>query len=409
MVDMKKMRKGYEENQRGGDMIQFDPGETLVYIHPECRKDDTYEPTAGVNFVPVVVHYGIGKNRGMAVSLDPESNPIITHPFVKAFLKKKKVRLTGKCPVKAALEKGDIDDDAADEMRPQTKFIWGMTIIAHRNKASEEWRRVSPKPGIYMAGKTVFDGIMEAFFDNGDITDPDGAILLKIGREGKGMTTKYTVKVDATSLKKPFKLGPKFKAILSKALAEGGDCDLFRFVSNMVKSPSEVQALLAGVKVSDDADDIDDIDDDDEESLDEDESDEDEDDAPPPKKSKAHAKAKSKSKPKDDEDDEDEDDDPLPPEDDDEDDEDDEAELDDSDDSADDDEDDDEDVPAPKKPASKPKAAPAKAKKAPAKPTKDDDDEDDLGLDDLESALDELDDDDDDEPPAKTAKKGAKK
>jgi hypothetical protein len=265
--DVDKARKYQESQQRGGDFLQFDTGDTLVYVHPGCRTDeDTFEPTTGLNFVPVVVHYGIG-GKAMAVSLDPETNPIISHPFIKANLKKKKVRLTGECPVKEALEDGTLEGDDADNSRPQTRYMFGMTPLKYRRKSSMEWSDLEAKPSIAFVGKQIMDGILACCFDNGDISDPAAAYLLRITKEGKDRNTKYSVKAEPSSLKKPFVLPKALAAKIEKAIADGGDCDTFKIVANMIKPPDEVKALLAGVKVSHDADDDEGEEEDDEDEL----------------------------------------------------------------------------------------------------------------------------------------------
>lgn len=260
-VDMNKMRRGFQREQRAGEYLQLEQGETLLYIHPQCRADDKFEPTDGVNYVPVVIHYGVGKGRpgkdgksskgSMVASLDPELNTIIEHPFVKRILKKSKKKLTGKCPIAKALASGTLDDDEANEMRASTRYVWGVTPIGHRAAASSEFTKLAPKPSVLMCGKTVFDGIMEVFFDNGDITDPEAAVLVIVKRDGKDMTTKYAVRADPASLKKPRKIGSEARTAVAKALKEDGDCDLFKVVANMIKSTAEVEALMTGVRTED--------------------------------------------------------------------------------------------------------------------------------------------------------------
>jgi hypothetical protein len=382
-VKMDKMRQRYEEQQTGGgEFYSFDVGETLCYVHPPCREDDESEPTDGVPYVPVTVHFSVGKNKNMVVSLDSERNPILDHPFIKRILKKRKVKLTDDpCPVGKELESGSWDDDEADEARPQTKYLWGITPLRYRKKSSFEWSRLAVKPEVVFAGKQIYDGVMEAFFDNGDISDPDAAVLVRIIRKGKDRLTKYEVKVDPTTLKKPFKVPAKLRAMLAKFMAVDSDGDLFRIVGNMIKGHAEVEAIIQGVKVDDEPDDEPD-DEDDLDDSDDDDSDDDSDDS------------------------DDSDDDDLGLDDDD---------SDDSDsDDSDDDDDDDAEVPDP--PKTKGKKAKAKTKaKAPSKAksssksngAKADDDED-LGLDDLEAALDDLD-EEDKKPKGKKAKTKGKR
>lgn len=371
-VDMKRMRESFDDQQKGGgDFYTFDKGETLCYILPPCRPDDEDPPTTGLPYVPITVHYSVGPKNSMVPSLDPDLNPILDHPFIKGLLRKQKKRLTGNCPVSEALDGGELSDDEADEMRPQTKYLWGIVPLKKRGSSREEWTAISPKPVPAMLGKQIYDGVMEAFFDNGDITDPSGAILVRVIKKGEKRNTKYEVKVDPSTLKKPWKVPDKLRALIEKLQGEGQALDLFQIASNMIKSTADAAAALEGVVTSDDPDD-----EDDEDLLD------DEEEAPPKKSAKKSSKKKTAKKP------------PPPPEDDEEDDE---EELDDEEPEDDDDledEEDEEEDPPPKKSSKKTaKKAPAKksSKKTAKKPPADDeDDEDDLGLDDLDSALDDL-------------------
>ena len=260
-VDMGAMRKGYDEQQRGGgDYLSFEKGETLLYVHPPCRDNDKFPLTKGKNYVPVTVHYAVGKNERMVVGLDPETNPIIEHPFVQKVLAKRKVHLTGKCPMKKALDGGKMfSDEEADESRPQTKYLWGVTPLGFRKRSSDKWaeHEKQGQPAVVMAGKQIFDGIMECFFDHGDISDPRAAVLVRVIKTGKKRQTKYEVKIDPETSKEPRKLPKSTRAAIAKAMAEEGDCDLFRVVGNMIKSPDEVIAIMKGVEVDEDGDDDD--------------------------------------------------------------------------------------------------------------------------------------------------------
>ena len=405
-VDVEKMRKFAESQQRGGDFIQFDVGDTDFYIHPGVRGDeDEFEPTTGMVFVPCVVHYGVGgklkpgggvDGGNMVVSLDPESNPIITHPFIRAILKKKKVKLTGECPMKEALDNGTIDGDMADENRPNTRFLFGMTPVRFRPKPTAAWSELDAKPGLAFVGKQIMDGILQVIFDNGDISDPKAAYLVRITREGTNRNTKYSVKAEPEFLKKPFVMPKVMLAKVNKAIAEDGDCDTFKVVGNMIKGPAEVQAIISGIKVSSEPDD-------------EGEEEDDEADLPKPKK-KAKAppveeeeeeapapKKKAKAPPPEEEEEEEEAPPPPkkkakapPPE---------------------EEEEEEEEAPPPKKKAKPapveeeeeeeaPKPAKKKVKPAPA------DDDDELELADLEEALENIEEEEEEAP--KPAKKKAK-
>jgi hypothetical protein len=248
-VDMNRMRRSYEENQRGGDIWNPPQGLTKVYVHPPCREDDTHELTKGTNYIALVVHYGLGKDNGMGVCLNPDRNPILGHPFIQAALKKRKIKLTGKCAVCSGISSGALSSEEAEEAKPNTRFLFGVTPVMQKMSKTSEWQKLTPKPQVMLTGSTVYNGIMDVFMENDDITDMSAAVFVIIGREGaKKFDTKYTVKVDPDTLKKPKALPDPVRKLLLKAMMPEGDCDLFRIVSNMIKSPEELKTLLAGGK-----------------------------------------------------------------------------------------------------------------------------------------------------------------
>ncbi len=428
-VDMNRMRRSYEENQRGGDIWNPPQGLTKLYVHGPCREDDTHELTAGTNYLAIVVHYGLGKDDAMGICLDPERNPIITHPFIQALLKKRKIKLTGKCTVCRAIDSGQLSAEEAEESRPSTRFLFGITPVMQKVSKTASWQKLTPKPQVMLVGTTIYNGIMDIFMENDDITDMNAAVFAIVGREGTGkFGTKYVVKGDPDTIKSPKKLPEAVRKLLIKVMKREGDCDLFRIVANMVKSPEELKTLLAGGKVAtgkgrsrdedteesdddiediDDTEDSDDTDDDtdledgddddpeledgDEESDDDDTEDSDDD----TEESDDDTEESDDDTEESDDDTEESDDDTEESDDDDtEDSDDDDPELEDGDD--DDTEDDDEPAPPPKakakagKPASKPAAKPGKDKPVtkPAKKPKADDD--DLGLDELDAELEKI-------------------
>jgi hypothetical protein len=383
-----QMRKLSDATRRGGggDFYKFDAGDTLIYVCPPCREGDEYEPTKGTPYVPIGVHYGIGGS--MVPSLDPDDNPIIDHPFVKKELKKAGKKLTGKCPVKAAIEGEQLTDEEADNSKLSVRYLWAVKPLGFRKskKKDAKFMDLDDDFSVLMMGPQLNDALIEIFEENGDITDPDAAIRVVVSKsEGGGKQIAYKARAYAPDLKKPFALSKKEKAGLYKALENG--VDLFRLVASLIKPPSKVLELLG------DAGD--------------DEDDEDE----KPKKSKgkdkggkSDKKAKGKKKDEEGEDDEEEEEDEDESDDDDSDEEssdDDEEESDDEesddDDESDEEEDDEEEEEEkPKKSKGKEKSKEKPKDKKKGKKTSDDDD-DDLDLEDLEESLENLDDEEDEE------------
>ena len=226
----------------------FNPeaGETLLYVAGCCHPDDD------LNYVEVVVHYKVGPNNNMTVSLDPSVNPILGDKRVAKLLDEKGVE-TGDCPVNREYirRKASGDDDGARAIGRSTKFIFNVIPIAHRNKASEDWRDLPDQQlRPYMCGSTVWEGILDLFFTEGDITDPSKAVLVRLVKSGKGLQTRYKISADSETLRDPLDLGDEVHEMLEAALQEGGQGDLYRMVANMVRPPEEVEALLSGIQLS---------------------------------------------------------------------------------------------------------------------------------------------------------------
>ena len=369
-LKMDKMRRAYEMQDRDGDYFKIPNGDSLIYVHPPCREEaviqaekeyytkkkmnkekrqaylDVLDLFDGVNFLETYVHFGVGKNNRMTICLDETTNPIVNHPIVQKNLRKKGIKLKGDCPVCTAIETGELDDEQMDAMKLQKRYVFGVTPIKTREKPSKDWVKLPPSPTVLWAGKTIYDGIMDLFFESDDISDPAETIYAKINRKGKGkFDTKYKIAADTQSLKKPKKLSKKFFELVEKAM-DGGSADLFKIMADSTVSYDEIVASLSGVRVErsrdDDDDDDDEVEDveeteeesddegeeeDEEDEDDEDDEDEDDEDEPepkpepkekPPRKQKKQKKAaqpaKKRGRPKkvvkaDDEEEEDDDDD----------------------------------------------------------------------------------------------------
>jgi len=256
-LNVKKMKKKAATMATSGDFLKFDEGDTLLYVHPMLPQAEQHESTDGTNFIEFGVHYKIGPQGKMVVSQDKTQNEILDHPYLVELLKKKKVKLKGSCPVAELLESGELTDDEADASKLKQSYLWGVTPLSYRRNKTGEFQPVPFAPGILQAGKQITEGILDAICEEGDITDPKAAILVRVSRKGQGMDTEYKVKIDTGTLKKPMKLSKTDRASLAKAMAAGGDCDLFRVLAGMIKSKAQVQALIDGMEMDSAVDDDD--------------------------------------------------------------------------------------------------------------------------------------------------------
>jgi hypothetical protein len=254
-LNFDKMRKDKAEkdSQRGGNWLNLVLGDNRVYIGGACRPEDE------INYLEVVVHYGVGTKNTMALCLD-DKNAIIHDPRVKAALKSRPTPLVidrhTDCPVCAEwnkLKDGDADDKKqADSIRRNTRYLFNGIPFGTKKDTGAEWEMPEEqKVSCLMVGIQVWEGVLGLFFEEGDVTDVDKAVLFKINKSGSCMKTKYKVGADTETLRKPMTLSKALKRALSDAMEVGKEGDLYKVVADMAKSPAELEALLTGTEMAD--------------------------------------------------------------------------------------------------------------------------------------------------------------
>jgi hypothetical protein len=241
---LKERQSNAKEGRGSGlEFFQVPAGENMIYVAYPYPGDE-------LPFIEVPVHYEVGPNNNMVICLDSERNPLLKDERVLVYLEKRGIELSGECAVcKAAAEK------KAKEV--QSRYLWCVVPLKFR-RPRKKWREAddADELKLYMCGYTVWDGIVDVFINNGDISDPNKAVLIRLVREGKGMRTKYTISADTDSVRSGgVQLSKPVRAMLREAIAEGSYGDLYKVVGNMIKSPDDVEELLDGVSMSTEEDD----------------------------------------------------------------------------------------------------------------------------------------------------------
>ena len=254
-VDINKLKadrdRHEQESKRGGDYFNLQAGETLLYVCPPVRDD-------GLPYVQVVVHFGIGPKNRMAMSLDHGINKIMKDPRVIEALEARaeadpKFTVPDPkkpCPISKEYERLDAagDKEARDSIKRNNRFMLNVIPIAHRKDSRSEWTDLdADKVMTFMTGTQVWEGITSVFMDEGDISDPDQAVFIKVSKKGTGMTTKYEVKADSDSLKKPVRMSKAQKAAIRAAIEEGGTGDFYTNIANLVVDAPTLERMFAGV------------------------------------------------------------------------------------------------------------------------------------------------------------------
>jgi hypothetical protein len=252
-VNIEVMRKDKEQrdaaSKRGADWYNIPSGETLMYICPPCRDEDS------LPYCQLIVHYGIGPKNRMLPSLDLGINKILTDPRVLAIMEArdgfKVPDKDTKCPISTEWERLDAagDETARDDIKRNNRFLFNIIPWAHRKGKTDDWEQLPKDKAMpMMTGKTVWDGVLEVFFDEGDITDPRKAILVKVTKTGTGMSTRYSVSADSASIREAVRLNKSQKAACRAALTEGGSGDFYKMIGEMVVDAPGVERMLAGVE-----------------------------------------------------------------------------------------------------------------------------------------------------------------
>jgi len=252
-VNTERVQKDRESRKRGSDFWSPDEGDTLLYVAPCPPGID------GVPYVEGAFHFSAtnrGEGKGASFCLDSNANAMLTDadPAHDAFVSRLKELDRdpddmGGCSICEALDSGDFEKKVKDAARKQTRYMWNVLPIKYRKKQSAPWTDLNEGLRPYMCSFTVWDGICSVIGDLGDITDPNGAVLIILHREGTGMSTRYQVSADAATIKKPLVLDKATKQMLRDALKDGGTGDLLRIVAAMTKDRTTQEADWNGMKV----------------------------------------------------------------------------------------------------------------------------------------------------------------
>ena len=244
-LDPQATRKDRES--RGGEIYTFKEGQTLVYFCPPCRDTDR------LNYLEVGVHYGI--RRGPTLCLDTR-NKLFRNPTFMELLKADGLKAPGFCAGCKKVDnlyraaKSEADKKEARKFKYSDRFLWNIIPMAFRAGEGEDWKMLEPEVHPTMTGEQVWDEVTKIIVEEGNITDPQAAIFIKIGREGKDIQTRYTVSVDTDSIRNPKVMPKVVRARISKALVVGGSGDLYKIARQWFVTPEEMQDLLIASEFS---------------------------------------------------------------------------------------------------------------------------------------------------------------
>jgi hypothetical protein len=237
-IDVEKLAAERAKRAAGSELLDVKEGETLVYVCAFPREADD------MPYVEYRVHYSVGlKGKFSHMCLEPSVNKILLDDgFLEqvALLKKS---TDGGCPTCERLDRGEtVSPDPEESGKPQSRWLFIVVPRGHRSSPNQNftpWKDDEVKGLSCSYG--VWDGIMDQFGQLGDITDMDGANLLRLIREGTKKSTKWEVQNDAVSIKKPVKLPAALRELIVAETAPGGPRDPMRIVAAQLRDRADIE------------------------------------------------------------------------------------------------------------------------------------------------------------------------
>lgn len=239
-IDYDQMKKDRVRSKTGGaDLLKIKEGHTLLYICPPVHAGDS------LPYVEATTHFSIGPDG-----------------------KRSLINLAGQGtnePLRAALAAKDLSwedaeagwDKAAElvskygtkRQAPKNRWFFNVVVMGYRSSAHRDWEEPEPAVAILACGKSIYDGITDIIFDEGDIMNPDAAVLLVLKRTGAGLDTEYKVSTDSSSLKNPLTLTDDVWAMVEEVCKPGGQNDLYVYLASQAKTAAQVEAVWFGEDV----------------------------------------------------------------------------------------------------------------------------------------------------------------
>lgn len=230
-VDMKQMKRDRKtaDAKSGGGILKIKEGTTLLYICPPVHAGD---PMPYIE-VSNCFDFGEGKDKKSITSAEGlEDN----EEFVAAL---------NECGIEYEdAQRGWEFAQQHAKFRP--RWYFNVIPIAFRAGAGEDYEDLVPVIQKLGTGKQIYDGITDAFFEEGDISDPEAAIFISVTKKGSGLSTEYKVKFDSNSLKEPVELDEKLVEMIAKACTPGGTADLHKWLAGQVRTYDQVLAVFEG-------------------------------------------------------------------------------------------------------------------------------------------------------------------
>jgi hypothetical protein len=223
---------------RSGDLHKFAEGQTLCYLVPPGREDD---PTP---YLESEAHFSVGPKKRMVINLSAlrKNAPIL------AAIKARGLEWDD-CEEGWELMSETAEKSGDKRIKKTASFMFNIVVMGFRKSSRYDWEKTDAsrlKPVPVRCGRQIYKGVSDLLFEYDDICNPDEAIFFSVNREGTGMETKYSVKVDKDTLREPTALDDDLWEKIEGALKPGGDCDIYKLLVGWVRTEDQIRGVISG-------------------------------------------------------------------------------------------------------------------------------------------------------------------
>lgn len=241
-INVDKVNEERARRNSGGELWDAPEGDTNCLIIAPPRATDE------LPFIETRMHYGLGpKSKRSCMCIEPAVNPLMLNKEFREVLELMKKDLGGGCVVCERDDKGLwVTRDPEQNTKPGSRWMWLLSPISSRTDpraAFKPWPAHEVKG--FFVGYKVWDAMSDLFGQAGDITDMNAAVLARISRVGKKLSTNWTIGCDVETTRKPFVVPKDLRAIIAEVVTPMGACDPLKLIANFAINREEQEKIFA--------------------------------------------------------------------------------------------------------------------------------------------------------------------
>ena len=216
------------------EIMNIEEGEYTLYIAPPVHASNPFP------FLSWKTHFGLGTDGKSVVT---NLSGLIDNPVVKEVLGD---RWESCAEATQILNSHCASRSAERDIQGKPRYYFLVIPMAFKSPTAKKATDLPPQFAFLAGGKSVFNGIKDAFQDEGNIANPNQAIFIKLKKSGSGLNTEYRVSIDSTSLRSPVNLldDQAIQTMFETAFRHDGPASLYKLATQFAKDVSQMNEAL---------------------------------------------------------------------------------------------------------------------------------------------------------------------